>query len=104
MLAPMVMLGGAAPAEAAPATAFAQYRAWMIQAKATHPYPQSVEKMYSVMMCESSGNPNAVGDRGKARGLFQYHAGTWNGAWNPYRHQGIWNAKSQIYATAKAWS
>lgn len=26
---------------------------------------------------ESSGNPKAVGDGGKARGLYQMHAGTW---------------------------
>jgi hypothetical protein len=82
----------------------AQYRAWMVEARAMYPYPQSVDKMYRVMMCESSGNPRAVGGGGAWLGLFQYAPRTWRGSWNPYRNQSIWDPKAQIFATAKAWS
>lgn len=82
----------------------AQYRAWMVDAKRMYPYPQSVDKMWRVMMCESSGNPRAVGGGGAWYGLFQYVPSTWRGKWNPYRNASIWDARSQIYATAKAWS
>lgn len=81
-----------------------QYRQWMEEARAMYPYPQSVEKMWSVMMCESSGNPNASGGGGAWLGLFQYAPGTWRGSWNPYRNESIWDAKAQIFGTAKAWS
>jgi hypothetical protein len=81
-----------------------QYRLWMADARALYPYAQSVDKMYRVMMCESGGNPSASGGRGAWLGLFQYAPGTWRGSWNPYRSNSIWDAKSQIYATAKAWS
>ncbi|HEX8229182.1 MAG TPA: hypothetical protein VF826_07695 [Chloroflexia bacterium] len=96
----------ATPASAQPATAdrLAQYRAWMAEAKAMYPYPQTIDKMYRVMMCESSGRPGVVGPRGLYHGLFQYHRGTWGGRWNPYRANNIYDAKSQIFATAKAWS
>ena len=96
----------ATPASAQPSTAdrLAQYRAWMVEAKAMYPYPQTIDKMYRVMMCESSGRPNVVGPRGLYHGLFQYHKGTWGGRWNPYRPNNIYDAKSQIFATAKAWS
>jgi hypothetical protein len=75
----------------------------MEEARALHPYPDSTDKMWRVMMCESSGNPNAVG-AGRYVGLFQYLPGTWAGSWNPYRNNSIWDAKSQIFATARAWS
>jgi hypothetical protein len=81
-----------------------QYRTWMLDARKTYPYPQSVDKMYRVMMCESGGNPRAKGARGAYLGLFQYAPATWRGSWNPYRNSSIWDAKAQIYATAKAWS
>lgn len=81
-----------------------QYRIWMEEARAMYPYPQTVEKMWSVMKCESGGNPNASGGGGRWLGLFQYAPGTWGGGWNPYRNESIWDAKSQIFATAKAWS
>ena len=81
----------------------AQYRAWMVDAKRIYPYPQSVDKMWRVMMCESSGMPGAVGGGGAWLGLFQYAPTTWRGYWNPYRNASIWDARSQIYATAKAW-
>lgn len=106
----LVVLGvfGAAvtPASARPSSAdrLAQYRAWMVEAKKMYPYPQTIDKMYRVMMCESSGNPNVVGGRGAWYGLFQYAPGTWRGRWNPYRNNNIYDAKSQIFATAKAWS
>jgi hypothetical protein len=56
------------------------------------------------MKCESGGNPNASGGGGRWLGLFQYAPGTWNGRWNPYRDESIWDARSQIFATAKAWN
>ncbi len=80
-----------------------QYRQWMEEARAMYPYPQSIDKMWRVMMCESGGNPRAS-NGGRYLGLFQYHPGTWGGSWNPYRSNSIWDAKSQIFATAKAWS
>lgn len=89
---------------AASAADLAQYKAWMVDARKLYPYPQSVDKMYRVMMCESGGNPRASGGRGAWQGLFQYTSSTWRGGWNPYRNNSIWDARSQIYATAKAWS
>ncbi|MDQ5823340.1 MAG: hypothetical protein M3441_03900 [Chloroflexota bacterium] len=91
-------------AQASRADRLAQYRAWMVEAKAMYPYPQTIDKMYRVMMCESSGNPSVVGPQGLYHGLYQYHRGTWGGRWNPYRANNIYDAKSQIFATAKAWS
>ena len=82
----------------------AQYRLWMEEARQMYPYPQSVDKMWRVMMCESGGNPRASGGGGRWLGLFQYAPATWGGSWNPYRNNSIWDAKSQIFATAKAWS
>lgn len=94
---------GSGRAEAAPSSTLAQYRAWMVEARQMYPYPQSVDKMYRVMMCESSGNAKVVGS-GRYHGLFQYVPSTWRGKWNPYRTQNIYDAKAQIFATAKAWS
>jgi hypothetical protein len=91
-------------AQASPSRDFAQYRAWMADAKQMYPYRQSLDKMYRVMMCESSGYAHASGGGGAWLGLFQYAPTTWHGSWNPYRHNSIYDAKSQIYATAKAWS
>jgi hypothetical protein len=100
------LVGAASPstATAASKATLDQYRAWMADAKALYPYPQSLDKMWRVMMCESSGNARASGGGGRWLGLFQYAPGTWKGKWNPYRGNSIWDAKSQIYATAKAWS
>ena len=81
-----------------------QYRLWMEEARRMYPYTQSVDKMWSVMWCESRGNPRASGGGGRWLGLFQYAPGTWGGSWNPYRSNSIWDAKSQIFASAKAWS
>jgi len=100
------MAGGVSstPASAATKATLDQYRAWMADAKAMYPYPQSLDKMWRVMMCESGGNASASGGGGRWLGLYQYAPGTWKGRWNPYRANSIWDAKSQIYATAKAWS
>ena len=96
----------AQPAAAAPAqlSTMEQYRVWIREARQMYPYPQSVDKMYRVMMCESGGDRFAVGGGGRWIGLFQYVPGTWRGWWNPYRQSDIHDAKAQIFATAKAWS
>ncbi len=78
-----------------------QYRIWMEEARTAHPYTESVEHMWNVMICESSGNPEVVA--GSYYGLFQYSSDTWGGEWNPYRDQPILDAHAQIFATAKAW-
>jgi hypothetical protein len=102
----LMLAGYAAPglATAARAEELSQYKAWMAEAKKMYPYPQTLDKMYRVMMCESSGNPRASGGGGAWLGLFQYAPRTWRGSWNPYRNASIYDAKSQIFATAKAWS
>jgi hypothetical protein len=79
-----------------------QYRVWMEEARLQYPYPESVEVMWAVMLCESEGNVNAVGTR--YYGLFQYSPETWAGEWNPYRAYPIFDPYAQIFATAKAWS
>jgi hypothetical protein len=61
----------------------------------------SARGMYRLMMIESGGNPSVVGPGGFC-GLFQYHATTWKGAWNPYRSAGIADGAAQIRATALA--
>ncbi len=101
---PMAGFGGAPTADAASQSTISQYRAWMAEARAMYPYPQSLDKMYRVMMCESGGNRMASGGRGLWLGLYQYAPTTWHGRWNPYRNSSIWDAKAQIFATAKAWS
>ena len=78
-----------------------QYRVWMEEARALHPYPEPVEAMWAVMLCESEGNPDAVGEN--YYGLFQYAAETWAGDWNPYRDYPIFDPHAQILATAQAW-
>ncbi|HKP54861.1 MAG TPA: SH3 domain-containing protein [Chloroflexia bacterium] len=85
-------------------TTLGQYRQWMEEARKMYPYKQGIDKMWSVMMCESGGNARASGGGGRWLGLFQYAPGTWGGSWNPYRGNSIWDARSQIFATAKAWS
>ncbi len=97
----------APPATAAPPTATPpasptdQYRAWMDEARIRHPYSESVEQMWEVMLCESSGNPDLVA--GSYHGLFQYAQETWEADWNPYRDRPILDPQAQIFATAKAW-
>jgi hypothetical protein len=81
----------------------AQYRAWIHEARQAHPYADSEERMYAVMMCESRGRATIVSPAGPYSGLFQYSTATWNGEWNTYREQGVLNARAQIFATALAW-
>lgn len=94
----------AVPTPAGATSTRSQYRLWMEEARVMYPYRESIDKMWSVMMCESGGNANASGGGGAWLGLFQYAPSTWRGSWNPYRNNSIWDAKSQIFATAKAWS
>jgi|GEM_PF-1432639 hypothetical protein len=84
-----------------PATDLEQYRVWMHEARMQYPYSESLDAMWSVMICESSGNPTVVVNG--YYGLFQYSSDTWLGEWNPYREQPILDPKAQIFATAKAW-
>ena len=81
-----------------------QYRAWISEARAIHPYPESEERMYEVMMCESRGQAAIVNSVGPYSGLFQYSSATWSGDWNSYRDQNILDPRAQIFATALAWS
>lgn len=92
----------AAPAGEALGQPLDQYRAWMAEARALHPYPDPVELMWAVMICESSGDADVVA--GANQGLFQYDTATWAGDWNPYRDQPIRDPRAQIFATAKAWA
>ncbi|MFL5800629.1 MAG: hypothetical protein ACJ8CR_02695 [Roseiflexaceae bacterium] len=85
----------------APTTPQEQYRAWMAEARALHPYPEPIETMWAVMICESTGNPGLVA--GDYHGLFQYNSATWAGDWNLYRDQPILDPRAQIFATAQAW-
>jgi hypothetical protein len=86
---------------AAPADPMMQYRLWMEEARAQYPYDEPIERMWTVMLCESSGDASQVSDL--YYGLFQYLPDTWAGDWNPYRDQPILDARAQIFATAKAW-
>ena len=81
-----------------------QYRDWIGQARAKHPYTDSEARMYAVMMCESGGRAGVVNPIGPYSGLFQYAVPTWKDKWNTYAAGGILDAKSQIFATALAWS
>jgi hypothetical protein len=78
-----------------------QYRAWMQEARAAHPYSEPIERMWQVMLCESSGQADQVAEI--YYGLFQYQQATWAGDWNPYRAESMLDARAQIFATAKAW-
>jgi hypothetical protein len=89
------------PSPSPPTTPFEQYRAWMAEARTLYPYDDSIDSMWSVMLCESGGNPDL--NAGDYHGLFQYSAETWSGAWNPYRERSIYDPQAQIFATAKAW-
>jgi len=82
----------------------AMYRFWIREARELHPYAESEDRMYAVMMCESGGNASIVNPAGPYTGLFQYSDETWRGAWNTYRDGEITEAQAQIFATALAWS
>src|SRR5437016_7006782 len=71
-----VLAPSAGTAHAASQATLDQYKAWMQDARAKYPYPQSLDKMWRVMMCESGGNANAVGPHGKVVGLLQYSRST----------------------------
>jgi hypothetical protein len=88
-------------ATAALGTPLDQYRAWMQEARALHPYSDPIDVMWQVMLCESSGQPGLVAS--SYYGLFQYQQTTWAGEWNPYRDSSILDPRAQIFATAKAW-
>ncbi|MBC7770160.1 MAG: hypothetical protein H7124_15355 [Phycisphaerales bacterium] len=81
-----------------------QYRAWIREARARHPYADSEERMYAVMLCESRGQAAIVNPAGPYSGLFQYSRATWSGDWNTYRDQDILDPRAQTFATALAWS
>ena len=36
------------------------------------------DKFLKLAVCESGLNNNAIGDKGKAKGLYQFHKKTWN--------------------------
>ena len=80
-----------------------QYRAWIHEARQAHPYADSEERMYALMICESRGQAGLISPAGSYSGLFQYSAGTWRGVWNSYRDQSILDPRAQIFATALAW-
>ena len=81
-----------------------QYRAWIKDARKKHPYADSADRMYKVMMCESGGDPNAASKTGIYRGLFQYSQSAWKADWNIYSGESITDPRAQIFATALAWS
>lgn len=41
-------------------------------------YAVPATTLLRVMKCESSGNQKAIGDNGKAHGIFQFHKPTWD--------------------------
>jgi hypothetical protein len=81
-----------------------QYRTMIADARKIHPYPESTDRMYAVMMCESNAQANIVNPAGPYTGLFQFSSATWNETWNSYRNQSMLDAKAQIFATALAWN
>ena len=107
LLLGLLALLPAVAASAAPAAGrqadLDQYKQWIQEARLQYPYPEPADKMYRVMMCESAGDRQAVGGRGRYYGLFQYIPATWRGSWNPYRTADLYDAKAQIFATAAAW-
>ncbi|GEM_PF-2268730 len=80
-----------------------QYRTWIADAHKRYPYSESEDKMWRVLLCESSARSDAYNASGPYIGLYQYSPATWGGNWNPYRNYSIYNAQAQIYATAAAW-
>lgn len=79
----------------------AQYRTWIHEARLAHPYSDSEDRMYALMLCESRGQATIVSGAGHS-GLFQYSAATWRAAWNSYRDENILDPRAQIFATALA--
>jgi hypothetical protein len=64
-------------------------------------YHVNADGMYRMMMRESGGQQYA-GSSSSFKGLFQYYTGTWASSWNPWRGDDIYDASSQIFATAYA--
>jgi hypothetical protein len=64
-------------------------------------YHVKADGMYRMMMRESGGQQYA-GSNSSFKGLFQYYSGTWSSSWNPWRQDDIFDASSQIFATAYA--
>jgi hypothetical protein len=64
-------------------------------------YHVKADGMYRMMMRESGGQQYA-GANSSFKGLFQYYSGTWSSSWNPWRQDDIFDASSQIFATAYA--
>src|SRR5438132_2483332 len=87
----LTALGAPQKVEAASANTLTQYITWMQDAKRLYPYPQTLDKMYRVMMCESTGNARASGGGGLWLGLIHYAPTTWRASWNPYRTSSIWD-------------
>jgi hypothetical protein len=81
-----------------------QYKDWISEARALHPYRDPEERMLQVMLCESGGNASIVSSNGLHHGLFQYMRQAWKGAWNTYREAQLSDARAQIFATALAWN
>ncbi len=92
------------PNAAPDAATLSLYRTWIVLARAQHPYAESADRMFAVMMCESGGRSTVINPAGPYKGLFQYSPLTWNDPWNTYRDRGIFDAKAQVFATALAWS
>ena len=85
-------------------TTWNQYKTWVSEARALHPYRDLEDRMLKVMDCESGGNARIVSPNGLHHGLFQYMVGTWKGSWNTYRDAPLTDARAQIFATSLAWS
>lgn len=101
---PVITSSRASSSTTDPTNTLDQYRIWISEARAEHPYPETEDKMFAVMMCESGGRADVVNPAGPYSGLFQYVAGTWAGDWNQYRDSDIFDARAQIFATALAWN
>jgi hypothetical protein len=79
-----------------------KHHQWMPIIKvAAAKYHVKAAGMYRMMMRESGGQQYA-GASTSYKGLFQYYTGTWSSSWNPWRHDNIYDASSQIFATAYA--
>lgn len=97
----LALLVGPRPAAAAP------YEPAIIDAAARHGTDPAI--MTSLMLCESEGNPHAIGQpnpdgSGPDTGLFQYSPATWSEmtGYMGMPHLDIWNPDHQIEVTAWA--
>lgn len=69
-------------------------------AAAYYGIPEQTDYLYSVMLCESGGDPNAVNPRTGDTGLFQYQPSTYYA----FGGTNIWDPHEQIMVTAWAFS